>query len=244
MWGVIAGSGFMPWAAFEVLERRECDTPWGEPSAAIHLGRCGGTEVAVLVRHGEQAQWPAHRVNYRANIQALADCGVRNIVATGTVGGIAAALRPGVLALPHQLIDYTAGREQSFWTPGEARTAHVDFTEPFSDALRGRLLAAAKHVAPELVPRGVYAVTQGPRLETAAEVDRLERDGADMVGMTAMPEAVLARELDLDYALLAIVVNHAAGRAQAGIWEQVRRWQQGAIAQAQVLLGALLAAPR
>lgn len=243
MWGLIAGSGFMPWPGFETQEQRTCRTAWGEPSAAVHLGHCGGTEVAVLARHGEQAQWPAHRVNYRANIQALADCGVRRIVATGTVGGIAAALRPGVLALPHQLIDYTAGREQSFWKPGCAGTAHFDFTEPFSEALRVRLLAAAQHTGLELAPRGVYAVTEGPRLETAAEVDRLERDGADMVGMTAMPEAILARELDLEYALLAIVVNHAAGRAPSGIWEQVRRWQQGAIAQAQIVLAALLAAP-
>jgi purine nucleoside phosphorylase len=174
----------------------------------------GQTEVSVLARHGVHHEWAPHAVNYRANIWALREMGVTHCIAQNVVGGIHRSLTPGVIAVPSDLIDYTWGRESSF-DPEHGGVTHIEFTHPFSDVVRAALEAAC--TAEGLpVHRGIYGVTQGPRLETAAEIDRLERDGCAMVGMTAMPEAALAREAGIAYAVLAGVVNHAAGRAPAG----------------------------
>ena len=198
----------------EASRRQAVRTPYGEPSGPLIFGTIRGVAVVFLARHGYGHTVPPHQVNYRANLWSLKEQGVREIVSVASVGGIRADLGPGKIVVPAQIIDYTWGRAGTFFE-GEAPVRHIDFTEPYSGALRKRLLAAAKHCAEAVVDGGVYAATQGPRLETAAEVDRLERDGADIIGMTGMPEAALARELELDYAAIAVVVNHAAGRGES-----------------------------
>jgi 5'-methylthioinosine phosphorylase len=209
--GIIGGSGLNRIAELEDLRREVLSTPYGEPSAALTFGRLRGAEVVFLARHGDGHVIAPHRINYRANIRALHDCGVRDIVAVATVGGILEELEPGTLVVPHQIIDYTHGRAATFFDGVDQPLEHVDFTQPFSEALRGRLLRAGADAGERLRDGGVYGATQGPRLETAAEIRRMSRDGADIVGMTGMPEAVLARELGLSYAMLAVVVNAAAG---------------------------------
>jgi 5'-methylthioadenosine phosphorylase len=172
------------------------------------------TRVIFLARHGYGHTIPPHQVNYRANLWALKERGVTRVVSVASVGGITGGYPPGRLAVPHQLLDYTWGREHTFYE-GEKPVTHIDFTQPYAEALRRRIVNAANSAGEVVIDGGVYAATQGPRLETAAEINRLERDGADMVGMTGMPEASLARELGLEYAAIAVVVNHAAGRAES-----------------------------
>jgi 5'-methylthioadenosine phosphorylase len=190
-------------------------TPYGEPSAALTFGLLRGREVVFLARHGSAHTIPPHAVNYRANVWAMAAQGVRAIVALAAVGGIRADLAPGVIAVPSQIIDYTYERRATFFDGSDGQVRHIDFTEPYTAGLRTALLQAASNAAEPVVDGGVYAAMQGPRLETAAEIDRLQRDGADMVGMTGMPEAALAREASVAYATLAVVANWAAGRASS-----------------------------
>ena len=210
---LIVGSGFS--RVRSDLRRLEAvRTPYGETSSPLMQADFGSAPVYVLARHGIGHDWPPHAVNYRANIWALRELGVRYCIGQNVVGGIAESLVPGVLAVPDDLIDYTWGRESSF-DLGDGGVTHIEFTSPFSSVVRDALEAACV-VEDVPVHRGTCAVTQGPRLETAAEIDRLERDGCAMVGMTAMPEAALAREADLEYAILAGIVNHAAGRVPAG----------------------------
>ena len=216
MLAIIGGSGFAQLPGFELERREVARTPYGEPSSALSFGKIGGSAVVLLARHGYGHTIPPHEINYRANIWALHSSGVKKVVGLATVGGIRADLAPGVIMVPDQIIDYTYGRSGTFFTVQDRGVHHVDFTLPYSQALRLALIEAGKHSAEPLVDGGVYAATQGPRLETAAEINRLERDGADIVGMTGMPEAVLAREIGLEYAALAIVVNHAAGRGASG----------------------------
>jgi 5'-methylthioadenosine phosphorylase/5'-methylthioinosine phosphorylase len=192
-------------------------TPYGLASAGIRRLPLAGREVLFLPRHGIGHRIPPHRVNYRANLWALQQAGASQVVGLAAVGGIAAGLGPRTFAVPHQIIDYTYGRDQSFYDGGEAGVRHTDFTEPYCQALRNQLLAACAAAGVPVLDHAVYGATQGPRLETAAEISRLERDGCDLVGMTGMPEAALARELDLCYATLAYVVNWAAGKAQGPI---------------------------
>lgn len=215
MYAILGGSGFSYLAEIEGARREQATTPYGDPSSQLIFGRIAGREVVFLSRHGEGHAIPPHEVNYRANIWALHARRVKAIVAVASVGGITSDLAPGTLAVPHQLIDYTWGRRQTFFDGGEAPVTHIDFTHPYTESLRQKLLAAAGAAGEPVRERGVYATTQGPRLETSAEIDRLERDGADMVGMTGMPEAALARELGVDYAAIAAVVNFAAGRADS-----------------------------
>ncbi|HNH25276.1 MAG TPA: S-methyl-5'-thioinosine phosphorylase, partial [Accumulibacter sp.] len=165
--------------------------------------------------HGDGHRIPPHQINYRANIRALADCSPSGIVAVATVGGIRAGLEPGDLLLPHQIIDYTWGRQATYHQLPEGTLQHIDFTEPYDAGLRQRLRKAAARLGLALADGAIYAATQGPRLETAAEIDRLHRDGADVVGMTGMPEAALARELGVPYAAINVVANHAAGRGDS-----------------------------
>ena len=226
MLAIIGGSGLTQLASLEVTFRKAARTPYGEPSGALTFGKLHGRDVAFLARHGYGHTIPPHEVNYRANIWALREEGATEIVSVASVGGIRADLGPGTLVIPHQIIDYTWGRRSTFFEGGDVPVSHVDFTRPYSEPLRQKLLAAARACGEPVLDGAVYAATQGPRLETAAEIDRLERDGADVVGMTGMPEAALARELDLPYAPIAVVVNHAAGRGESRTGIRLERIEQ------------------
>lgn len=211
---VIGGTGVYRLAALEDEEARHIGTPYGAPSGPLRIGRLGEVRIAFLARHGEGHALPPHKVNYRANLFALKQAGAHRVLALNTVGGITDAYGPRVLACPDQLIDYTWGRESTFWD-GEGEALHVDFGHPYSPMFRHKLLAAARVTGVRVVDGGCYGATQGPRLETNAEIARMRRDGCDLVGMTGMPEAALARELGLEYACLAIVANWAAGCGDA-----------------------------
>src|SRR5712664_3452336 len=211
MLAIIGGSGLTQLANLDVSRRQTVRTPYGEPSGPLPFGAIRGMPVVFLARHGAGNTIPPPKVNYRANLWALTEKGAGDSCAVGSIGGVRADLGPGKIVVPHQIIDYTWGRMSTFFE-NEAPVKHIDFTEPYTDDLRKQLLAAPKGCGEAAVDGAVYAATQGPRLETAAEIDRLERDGADIVGMTGMPEATLAREIELGYAAIAVVVNHAAGR--------------------------------
>ena len=208
---IIGGTGLYKFPGLENVERRTLTTPFGAPSGDIVLGTLAGKRIAFLARHGENHTLAPHRVNYRANVWALHHLGARRAVGVNAVGGIRDDMGPRVVAIPDQVIDYTHGRYDSFCDVEGAKVEHIDFTEPYSAGLRGGLLAAAKRAGIAVVDGGCYGATQGPRLETRAEIARMRRDGCDLVGMTGMPEAALARELNLDYACLALVANWAAG---------------------------------
>ena len=213
---VIGGTGLYRLAALSDVQAVAGETPYGAPSGPVRVGQLGGRKVAFLARHGEGHSLPPHRVNYRANLWRLKELGARRVLAVNTVGGITDRYGPQVLGLPDQLIDYTHGRVASFWHGEGGEVLHVDFGEPYTPSLRAAVLAAADRAGVALVDGGCYGATQGPRLETRAEIARMCRDGCDLVGMTGMPEAGLARELGLDYACLAIVANWAAGCGDAG----------------------------
>ena len=208
---VIGGTGLCDWPGASVLEDIPVETPYGAPSAAIQRMQYHGADFLFLPRHGVGHAIPPHGINYRANIAALAELGVSKLIAVNAVGGISERFVTGVIALPEQINDYTWGREHTFFDGRDGRVEHVDFSYPFSDTLRLRLCDAAAAAGVAVEPYGVYAVTQGPRLETAAEIRRLARDGNDIVGMTAMPEAALAREKKMAYASVCLVVNPGAG---------------------------------
>lgn len=213
MLAIIGGSGLTRLSSLEIVRREVARTPYGEPSGALLFGKLCDKPVVFLARHGYGHTIPPHLVNYRANIWALRQAGATGIVSVASVGGIRADFGPGKLVVPHQIIDYTWGRVSTFFEDIDQPVHHIDFTNPYDQALRQRILEAARRSGETVFDGGVYAATQGPRLETAAEIDRLERDGADLVGMTGMPEAALARELELPYAAINVVANHAAGRA-------------------------------
>lgn len=215
MLAILGGSGLSRLVTLDDVQRKVVRTSYGEPSAALSFGRVGGRELVFLARHGDDHSIAPHQVNYRANIRALQEAGVKEIVSIATAGGIRREFGPGSLVLPDQIVDYTWGRPSTFFEGAGAKVTHIDFTEPYSAALRARILKAAQACGEAIAERGVYAATQGPRLETAAEINRLERDGADLVGMTGMPEAALAREAGLEYAAIAVVANHAAGRGES-----------------------------
>jgi len=196
-------------------------TGYGIPSSAVREIEYGEHKAFLIARHGDGLGIPAHLVNYRANMMALKMMGVTSVLSLNTVGVIAAGQYPGQLAVPQQLIDYTYGRDHSIHDGKSANLQHIDFSAPFCPDLRRAILRAAGAAEIECHDAGVYAVTQGPRLETAAEVERLQRDGADYVGMTAMPEASLAVELGMRYACLSLLVNYAAGRGETAIHEQI-----------------------
>ncbi len=212
---IIGGSGLSQLGNMEVTQRRVARTPYGEPSGPLTLGRIKGREVVFLARHGYGHTIAPHEVNYRANIWALKDAGAESVVSVASVGGIRADIQPGMLVLPDQVIDYTWGRSSTFFEGAGVPVNHIDFTEPYSREVRKKLLKAAFACGEKMVDGAVYGATQGPRLETAAEITRLERDGAHVVGMTGMPEAALAREVSLDYAAIAVVANYAAGRGDS-----------------------------
>lgn len=243
MLGIIGGTGLTQLANLEVTRRVVVRTPYGEPSGALTFGILNGREVVFLARHGYGHTIPPHAVNYRANIWALHSEQVSRVVSVASVGGIRSDLKPGTLAIPSQIIDYTYGRKHTYFDGPDQPVTHVDFTRPYCDRLRAALKEAAQRAGQAIVEGGVYATTQGPRLESAAEIDRLERDGADMVGMTGMPEAALAREQGLRYAALAVVVNYAAGRgdsADAIHLEQINAVLRSAMIRVRSLLEKLV----
>lgn len=209
--GLIGGSGLTRLPGMERLETLRVVTQWGEPSASLRVGRFGGAELVFLARHGDPHRIPPHRVNYRANMQALKDAGVEQVIAVAAVGGIAEFAGPGEIVIPDQIIDYTYGRQHTYFADDLESVTHVDFSYPYDASLRSALLAASYEERLDAHDGATYGATQGPRLETAAEIQRMKRDGADLVGMTGMPEAVLARELGLDYASICLSVNWAAG---------------------------------
>ncbi len=214
---IIGGTGLTSLNNLEVLRREMVQTPYGVPSGPLIWGSLAGREVVFLARHGYGHTIPPHRVNFRANLWALNHVGAEHIIAVNAVGGIAASMSPARLVVPNQLIDYTWSRQNTFFEDGLRSVVHIDFTEPYCETLRQEIIHSANKADLDLVEQGTYAVTQGPRLETAAEIDRLEQDGCDIVGMTGMPEAALARELELCYASLAVVANWAAGRGSGEI---------------------------
>ena len=215
MLGIIGGSGLTQLANLDVSHREVVRTPYGEPSGPLTFGRMGCQDVVFVARHGYGHTIPPHLVNYRANMHALEMSGVTQVISVASVGGIRADLGPGALVVPHQIIDYTWGREMTFQAGGDGPVIHVDFTEPYDATVRRLVLDVAQRTGEAIFDGAVYATTQGPRLETAAEIDRMQRDGADIVGMTGMPEAGLARELELPYAALCVVSNWAAGRGDS-----------------------------
>lgn len=215
MIGVIGGTGLTEPVFLEEVRTLEIASPYALMPVAVHVGRLGSAQVAFIARHGKGHKVPPHRINYRANIHALQLAGVRAVIGVNAVGGIHECTGPGALAVPRQIIDYSWGREHTFFADGLDAVTHIDFTQPYDESLRQLLLRSAGDVP--LWNEGVYACTQGPRLETASEVRRLQRDGCDMIGMTGMPEAALAREIGLRYACLALSVNWAAGLTQEPI---------------------------
>ena len=208
---VIGGSGLYNFPGLENAERHTVDTPYGPASGDIVVGDFAGKRIAFLARHGESHTLPPHRVNYRANVWALHSLGARRVVGVNAVGGIRDDMGPRVIVVPDQLIDYTHGRLTSYCDVEGAEVKHIDFSEPYAESLRRQLLDAARAAGVAAIDGGCYGATQGPRLETRAEIARMKRDGCDLVGMTGMPEAALARELQLEYACLALVANFAAG---------------------------------
>ncbi|UYB54447.1 S-methyl-5'-thioinosine phosphorylase [Xanthomonas sp. AM6] len=212
---VIGGTGVYKLAQLDDVETREVDTRYGSPSGPVRIGTLLGHRVAFLARHGEGHSLPPHKINYRANLAALQQIGATRVLALNTVGGIGERFGPRVLACPDQLIDYTWGRISTLSEEPGSEVLHVDFGHPYSPMLRSKVLAAARVTGAAVVDGGCYGATQGPRLETIAEIARLRRDGCDLVGMTGMPEAGLARELGLEYVCLAIVANWAAGCGDA-----------------------------
>jgi 5'-methylthioadenosine phosphorylase len=212
---VIGGSGLSQLASLEATRRKMVRTPYGEPSGALTFGSIRGQGMVFLARHGYGHTIAPHEVNYRANLWALKEEDVSGVVSVASVGGIRRDVAPGALLVPDQIIDYTWGRRATFFEGAGASVTHIDFTEPYTQSLRQRILAAAQACGERVHDGGTYAATQGPRLESAAEINRLERDGADIVGMTGMPEAALARELGLEYAAIAVSANYAAGRGES-----------------------------
>ena len=217
MLGIIGGTGLTQLANLHIIRRQLIRTPFGEPSGPLTYGEICGHAVVFLARHGNGHTIPPHAVNYRANLWALKEHKAGHIVSVASVGGIHPDLALGTLVIPDQIIDYTYGRKNSYYNGGDQSVTHIDFTEPYSRCMRAKIMAAVASAGETAIDAGVYAAVQGPRLETAAEINRLERDGATMVGMTGMPEAALARELGLNYAAIGVVANHAAGRGSSKI---------------------------
>lgn len=237
---VIGGTGIGRLDGLEVTRQRVVRTPFGEPSAPIVCGSLGGEESYFLARHGSGHTIPPHRINYRANLWALRELGATRVAAISAVGGIHADLAPGELAVPDQVIDYTWGRPSTIFDNVDNPVEHVEFTEPYEASLRADILEAAQRAGVSVRDGGIYGATQGPRLETAAEIERMRRDGCDMVGMTGMPEAVIARELGLGYAGLALVINWAAGVGDGDIHGEIERYVDACMSKARRVLVELM----
>lgn len=239
---IIGGTGLTQLAGLTLTRREEVSTPYGNPSAPLVYGELAGRALVFLARHGEQHTIPPHQINYCANLWALKQAGIEQIIAVAAVGGIRDDMGPAVVAVPDQIIDYTHGRRNTFFEGELEHVTHIDFSWPYHPILRAELLAAGLNAGVALVDGGTYGCTQGPRLETAAEIARMERDGCALVGMTGMPEAALARELELDYVCLAVVANWAAGKTQAVItMDDINAALKDGMSRAAAVLGALAA---
>lgn len=214
---IIGGTGLSQLAELKVIQREAVSTPYGKPSANFLIGELNGKEVIFLARHGSHHAIPPHKINYCANIWGLQKLGVKNIVAVAAVGGITPAMAPAHIAIPDQLIDYSYGRKHTFFEDENDPVTHIDFSYPYSQMLRSHLIQAAKKAGVAITPIGTYGCTQGPRLETAAEIKRMEQDGCDLVGMTGMPETALAKELGMNYATVSVIANWAAGKMEGEI---------------------------
>ena len=215
MLAIIGGSGLCNIEGLEIIRREIVRTPYGQPSEPLIFGNLGGKEVIFLARHGANHTLSPHHINYRANIWALQSVGVKSIISIASVGSIEKSIKVGDFVIPHQIIDYTYGRNNTYFDGIDNPVKHIDFTYPYDMSLREIIIQSVQKLTYNFVTEGVYAATQGPRLETAAEIDRYEKDGATIVGMTAMPEAVLARELNLSYVAICPVANNAAGRGES-----------------------------
>jgi 5'-methylthioinosine phosphorylase len=240
--GIIGGTGLTKLSQLKIVKREVVHTPYGEPSGFFTRGELFGNEVIFLARHGYSHHIPPHKVNYRANIWAMQYLGIERILAFAAVGGITQKMQPEVIVIPHQIIDYTYDRPHTFFEGEDSNgVIHIDFTEPYCADTRAKLIKACEVAGINAQTEGVYAATQGPRLETTAEINRLERDGCDIVGMTGMPEAALAKELGLSYASCAIVANRAAGRGSAEItMTEIEQHLKKGIASAAKMMEALM----
>lgn len=208
---IIGGTGLTQISDLTITGQQSLQTPFGEPSASYVMGELNGRKLVFLARHGNPHRIPPHKINYRANIWGLKQLGVEAVIAVAAVGGISSAMAPGHIAIPDQIIDYSYGREHTFFADDLEHVTHIDFTEPYSADLRQRIITAAHQADIAISATGTYGCTQGPRLETVAEIKRMAQDGCDLVGMTGMPEAALARELELPYANISVVANWGAG---------------------------------
>jgi len=209
---IIGGSGLSQLKELNIIKREQLNTPYGAPSAEFITGELNHNKIVFLARHGNPHTLAPHKINYRANIWSLKQLGVDRIIAVAAVGGITSSMAPEHIVIPDQIIDYSHGRLHSFFDDKNQPVTHIDFTYPYQPSLRKALITAASHAQLSISPIGTYGCTQGPRLETSAEIKRMQQDGCDLVGMTGMPEAALAKELGIDYAAIAVVANWAAGK--------------------------------
>lgn len=244
MLAIIGGTGLTALDGLNITKKKMVTTPFGEPSSELLIGEFQGKSVIFLPRHGQQHSIPPHKINYRANIWALHSLGVSKVLAVAAVGGIRQDMAPGVLAVPDQIIDYTYGREHSFFSDDFSSDKHIDFTFPYDETLRQQIIQAAKDADVSIVKDGTYGAVQGPRLETAAEIKRMAQDGCSLVGMTGMPEASLARELNVDYATIALSANWAAGLSESVItMTEIEQTVADGISQIKKILSALIPSP-
>ncbi|MGZ4956016.1 MAG: S-methyl-5'-thioinosine phosphorylase [Methylobacter sp.] len=236
---IIGGTGLTQLSDLNIIKREQLSTPYGSPSAEFLTGELNNSRIIFLARHGNPHTIAPHKINYRANIWALKQLGIEQIIAVAAVGGITSEMGPAHIAIPDQIIDYSYGRLHTFFD--DETVAHIDFTCPYSQKLRSRLISAAAKADIKISPIGTYGCTQGPRLETAAEIQRMERDGCDLVGMTGMPEAALAKELGIDYAAISVVANWAAGKSEGEItMEEIERHLHKGMADTAELLKAFV----
>lgn len=238
--GIIGGSGLTSLHALEIERREVVHTPYGEPSGPYSHGLFDGIHVVFLPRHGAGHTIPPHAVNYRANIWGMKELGVSKVIGMAAVGGITKNMQPGTICIPDQIIDYTYSRKHTFYDDKQSPVTHIDFTRPYCEKLRQSLITAGSKSNISVLERGTYGATQGPRLESTAEINRMENDGCDVVGMTGMPEAALAKELGLCYACCSVIVNWAAGRSEGPIkMEEIEEHLQTGMIDARKLLAGL-----
>ena len=238
---IIGGTGFAQFGDLTIIKREQFTTPYGAPSADFITGELNGKEVIFLARHGNPHTIAPHKINYRANIWGLKQLGVAQIVAVAAVGGITDVMTPAHIVIPDQIIDYSHSRLHTFFDDENYPLTHIDFTYPYNQKLRATLISAAAKANINITPIGTYGCAQGPRLETAAEIKRMEQDGCDVVGMTGMPEAALAKELGMDYAAVAVVANWAAGKTGGEItMAEIERHLQVGMAKLAELLKAFM----
>lgn len=208
--GIIGGSGLYEIKGLTLKHKKSVKTPYGKPSEQYFIGEIGGTEAVFLPRHGKRHDIPPHMINYRANIWGFRKLGVEKIISISAVGGIKKGLRPGDIVILDQVLDMTRNRKSTFYD-GKEGVIHIDFTDPYCPDIRKTLLTAGKRAGVSLKKGGTYVAVEGPRLESASEIKSFSILGGDVVGMTGMPEACLARELEICYSGLSVVANYAAG---------------------------------